>query len=313
MDAASHGEGSDTPLENQQGKPGIRINGAASETEHTESGYQRGDGGAEPSAGDEDQQRVGVVQKTFRAGWNFVIEPKHSNALVAIFTVLIFVTGFFYTIFAALQWLAVIDSNRINHDSLVSVQRAFVTYEGMNLDAYPTSTKTKDMAWTFTANLVNGGTTPAIDKVQEFRALNTLPSEPTELEFIGPDNDHPVGEIGPKAQSQMGPLVETPAFVMGEFPFTISSIGSKAFQSFFRSRNIFVWGWVGYRDVFPGTRPHVTEFCEEVQAIAMGLNPAAKPPLPKFIPHILFRECSEHNCTDEHCKDYETIAAMVPR
>lgn len=38
--------------------------------------------------------------------WAFLIEPRHSNAVVAIFTILLFATTFSYTIFAALQWTA---------------------------------------------------------------------------------------------------------------------------------------------------------------------------------------------------------------
>jgi hypothetical protein len=38
--------------------------------------------------------------------WDFITEPKHANAIMAIFTMLIFVTGALYTVFAGLQWCA---------------------------------------------------------------------------------------------------------------------------------------------------------------------------------------------------------------
>ena len=41
-----------------------------------------------------------------KLAWQFITEPKHSNAVVAIFTVLIFLTGAIYAIFAYLQWSA---------------------------------------------------------------------------------------------------------------------------------------------------------------------------------------------------------------
>src|SRR4029077_20175908 len=40
----------------------------------------------------------------WRRKWEFVIIPKHSNAVVAIFSALLFLATVFYTVFAALQW-----------------------------------------------------------------------------------------------------------------------------------------------------------------------------------------------------------------
>ncbi len=38
--------------------------------------------------------------------WDFIRKPEHANAIIAIFTILIFLTGAFYTVFAGLQWHA---------------------------------------------------------------------------------------------------------------------------------------------------------------------------------------------------------------
>ena len=198
-------------------------------------------------------------------------------------------------------------------DSLTTVQRAFISYEGINLDAYPVSLTSNDRAWVFTVNLENSGTTPAVDKIQEFWGTNDLSDEPTELEFLGPDNDHPIGEIGPRSKSNMGPLIKSSKFVMGKYPFTRESVASKEWRAFFHSERVFLWGWIGYRDVFAKTRPHVTEFCEELNGVAIGYN-LSIPEKERFPePRLNFKECKTHNCTDEHCEDYETIAAMVPK
>lgn len=103
-------------------------------------------------------------------------------------------------------------------------------------------------------------------------ASNKLQAEPTEPEFIGSDKNYPIGEIGPKSQVGMGPVIEDSAFIMGKYPFTVASVGSKEFYAFAHSRRIFLWGWVGYRDVFPKTMPHVTEFCEEMRGIGAGFK-----------------------------------------
>jgi len=58
--------------------------------------------------------------------WQFIIDQKHSNAIVAIFTVLIFVTGLLYTIFAALQWSAIRETNGIARDTFNAANRPYV-------------------------------------------------------------------------------------------------------------------------------------------------------------------------------------------
>jgi hypothetical protein len=68
-------------------------------------------------------------------------------------------------------------------------------------------------------------------------------------------------------------------------------------------QRLYVWGWITYHDIFPGTPTRLTEFCDEIvnvqSSTADMTNPAANLkwnmvlcPLP-------------HNCSDEECLDYE--------
>jgi hypothetical protein len=198
--------------------------------------------------------------------------------------------------------------------ALVSVQRAFVTYDETDVDSYPTSIRpTNQEAWAFTAKLENSGTTPAVSAIREFAVNNTLRAEPTDLEFLGPNINQPIGEIGPRGTTMMGPIVKPNEFVMGNYPFTPASVTSQEFQKFFNSRKVFVWGWVGYRDVFPNTAPHVTEFCKLIKTVGIELSNGTAPSLTRFVPTVILESCVKHNCTDESCKDYPNIAAKVPK
>lgn len=255
------------------------------------------------------------VYKTILKLWDALEDDNKTNRIVALATICILITTVIYTFYAGRQWLAMLDSNTINKESLEAVQRAFVTFQKINLDAIRTSLQSDERSWVFTAIVENSGTTPAINRIQYFSGSNDLQGEPSEEQFIGPNNDRLIGEIGPKAEKGIGPLIKADSFVLGTFP--LSSIGSKEFHEFFRSKRILLWGWVGYRDVFPSTRPHITEFCEEVNGVGAAETHAAIPStkidLMQLQPTLNFKECEGHNCTDEHCRDYYAIAAMVPK
>jgi hypothetical protein len=184
--------------------------------------------------------------------------------------------------------------------SLEAVQRAFVTFDQMGLDATPTEIGGPATQWMFYAMVENSGTTPAIDKVQFFAGSNALSAEPSEAEFIGTIKERRVGgEIGPKARKNVGLKITGPDFILGRFPF--SSINTAEFHKFFTSRRIVFWGWISYRDVFQEA-PHLTEFCQQVTGVGMT---------DKGLPTIPFKECDAHNCTDEHCDDYQQITSLV--
>jgi hypothetical protein len=156
------------------------------------------------------------------------------------------------------------------------------------------------------------GTTPATNKIQYFYSSNILTEEPVEDQFIGPTKDRTRGgEIGPKSHKSIGPIVKSDEFILGTFK--LSDVGSPAFMQFFKARRIFFWGWVIYNDVFPQTPVRLTEFCEEVNGIAvMGSSVTNPNPLiPKMRPNLNLKECNQHNCTDEYCSDYQEIVSAV--
>lgn len=252
------------------------------------------------------QNPMDVINKTLARAWFFIIEPKHSNALVAVFTILIFVVGFCYSVVALLQWCAMRESNRINRASLESVQRAFVTFTRIGAIVIGPSKPMPKRQWWLSAEVENSGTTPAINNIKRFTGSNTLNAEPSEDEFLGTVKDRTIaGEIGPKAQDRIGLQVEDDKFFLGNY--TWQSIATNAFKKFFASRRTFFWGWIGYRDIFsPHTKAHVTEFCQEIAVVYFEGSTIGA------VANFQTKECSEHNCTDQHCKDYEAISKLVP-
>ncbi len=68
-----------------------------------------------------------------------------------------------------------------------------------------------------------------------------------------------------------------------------------------RARNgegkIYVWGWTEYDDVFPFTRRHRTEFCNEVEITCISVGNDRQ-----VTAGISFRLHREHNCIDDECK-----------
>jgi len=203
------------------------------------------------------------------------------------------------------QTAGIEESNRLNRDALTSVQRAFVTFQAMQLDTPPVSMNPRTIAWVFSGVVENSGATPAINKIEHFAGSNKLHEEPSEAQFIGDEQDRPVGEIGPKVTKRVGQIVKEDDYVLGGY--TLLQIGDEAFHRYLASHDVFFWGWVAYRDVFPNTRPHVTEFCQHVIGVAALSTPQG--PIPK----LEFSECRGHSCVDENCPDYKAISALVPK
>lgn len=70
-----------------------------------------------------------VMQKLWascKKSWEFLIEAKHSNALVAIFSFLLFLATSLYTVFAALQWSQMKKATQVTQDTLTLTREQLV-------------------------------------------------------------------------------------------------------------------------------------------------------------------------------------------
>jgi hypothetical protein len=225
--------------------------------------------------------------------WNFIGE------------VLLIIIGVWVACIYSGQLTQMIESNQINRDSLISVQRAFVDTVGVAGKRFANQMPNGDR-WVFETHFMNDGATPAIDVVQYFQT-DELPNGMTEGRFVGDQtivakfkNDR--GTIGSKQNHTIGPIFKTDKYIFGEnLGIDFSHIGQLKPMIF--SKEIYFWGWLLYRDVFPHTDIHLTEFCEHFSG--MTVNPKEETLT------VQFSYCGEHNCTDKYCKDYQQIVDAV--
>jgi hypothetical protein len=198
------------------------------------------------------------------------------------------------------QLCQMIKSNNINREALESVQRAFISFnhiqEERSLGRTAESPK-EEHWWSITPVIENSGTTPA-QEVIDFDAIDELTDEPKGDVFIGNAKDFSIASIGPKNVQGMGVLNREESFIFGRDLTDLSSVRLAP-----RDKPIFVWGWIAYRDTFPKTKAHVTEFCAKLVNLTVMTDKSLR---------WVMGTCKTHNCTDEYCEDYETISAKVP-
>jgi len=117
------------------------------------------------------------------------------------------------------QLVIAAESNQITREALESVQRAFITFKGVDTNGRNLNPPNGSHAWIFYPGVENSGTTPAVAAISYVTA-KTLPSGPTEQQFIGPKTDHHVTvqyTVGPKALQRLGPLYPKDIEMFGRY------------------------------------------------------------------------------------------------
>jgi hypothetical protein len=215
---------------------------------------------------------------------------------------LVIITGC-YAYYAALQHSAILESNKINREALESVQRAFVALEDIDFHVGYRIVPPHDKLWEFSAVFENTGMTPAVLNTRYLDVGNELPNGPSIEQFLGDPRRWITmpAEIGAKSTRRIGAIQESESFVLGGF--SLSASDREKVARLLKLGKVCIWGWVAYRDVFPHTPPHITEFCEHI----VGIESDAKPI------RVHTQPCKEHNCSDERCNEYATITNMLPK
>jgi hypothetical protein len=197
------------------------------------------------------------------------------------------------------QLNAMLDSNKISHESLVAVQRAFMAFHQLQGERRASGPTEKTHTWHFTAIYVNDGPTPAIDAINAI-GCDSLPDEPTEQQFtISNTSGYPVATLAPKVPAMVGHIEKEEAVVFGS---DLGEINHPLPNHIVHQGDFFCWGWIAYGDIFPETKTHVTEFCFKLVGLASDLKERTLTPR--------FSACIRHNCTDENCEDYKEIAKI---
>lgn len=251
--------------------------------------------------------------------WAHLGESQNSNRIVAIFTIIIALTGAIYAVFAALQWCANKDAadaarnsaiqakaaNDLNAEALHSVQRAFVTFKGFQYFRIQNPDNSDIHNWYWDASFENAGSTSA-NYVVGAADMKILKTEPAEEQFLGTFKNFPLTGIGPKVSRSL----RIPYSIPEKTIFGVDlgpNITSASVIKTHWNRHLFIWGWTYYRDVFQKTKPHVTEFCNHIIGINLIFQPT--PGAVSFF----FENCKAHNCDDEQCDDYQTIVNLASK
>jgi hypothetical protein len=198
-------------------------------------------------------------------GWN-------SNSVVAVVTTI-------YAIAAILQLLTLRRQAHTAHQSLVAVQRAFVSVQGFEFQQMGNDLRVMPR-W------VNGGATITKDMVN-YISWKPFPTGQFHDDYGFPDLDGHGNEI-------VGHPVTTP-LVIGPHASILANTSYIPTPLLEDARNglarIFIWGWAEYWDIFDRTPLHRTEFCNELSVKAVGVirggveMPPGTAPIPGDIVH----------------------------
>jgi hypothetical protein len=239
------------------------------------------------------------VWKKWRVAWT---NTHVANKAVAIATSVAALASVIYAVVAVFQLVALDESNRFNREALVSVQRAFITFlEGSGERGFDH----EQPVWSFTIRVENSGTTPAINVVS-FAGADDFASEPTGETFYGTSKTVARNGmvIGPRVQKIIAIIDKPDEFVIGERFDPRAPVVARPFPG---HKAPFLWAWVVYRDVFPGTEPHLTESCTRI--VNTQVTRVSPPEQPSFRSNIT--NCDHHNCADRNCDDYDKVVALA--
>lgn len=75
-----------------------------------------------------------------------------------------------------------------------------------------------------------------------------------------------------------------------------------------RTARYFIWGTVVYRDIFPDSPVHVTEFCMEVQGLLRVGAGKVDVTDPNMTTIFKGSGCGTHTCYDQQCPDYNIFS-----
>lgn len=249
-----------------------------------------------------DKRRDYACQNEIKAKWWHRIDWSQ-----VVLDTLLLVVGIKLACIYSGQLSAMLDSNEINRESLTSVQRAFIVAH----DIQPSRNVVRDPIgdrgiWSLNIPMENTGTTPASITAQAF-FTGSLVSEPNETQFaqkpliqsavMGPRTIRPIGNVGESDVELLG----------REFPYRANDIAAlPPIQTTIISggRWHMFWGWVTYRDIFPKTPLHVTEFCQ-IMGAAILVRDTPQTPF-----RFGWQPCEHHNCADELCEDYQRIVDL---
>ena len=182
-----------------------------------------------------------------------------------------------------LAWVAY----KANENS-VTTQRAFVNFNGITGMKVMRADSKGLAGINFFVNWTNSGTTPTKTATGQVNIQSWRSELPKGFNYA---------DLA---------TVEKRAFVIGP-KATVSQLVGVTIDDIKDVRegksHLYLWGWLAYHDIFPGTPNRLTEFCVEITNL-VSTKPDVTDPSAEFT-YILV-PCGKHNCYDEDCPDYKS-------
>jgi hypothetical protein len=221
-----------------------------------------------------------------------------SSIAVAAFTFLLFAATVFLFVSGEKSADAAKKSAEIAERALIAGQRAFVSVY-FEASAHKSIQTGKITNWSFTPVWQNPGDTPTRDMQNHINIRRFDGPLPSDWNF--PD----LWDGGTSPEDRLStPLGIAPkGNVRGQ---TVGNFSIDQMQEIIDgTRQLYMWGWATYNDVFPETSKHVTRFA--VQILAGG------DPTDKDRTSFTFRFIRKYNCSDEECAHQGYPAEWAPR
>lgn len=146
-------------------------------------------------------------------------------------------------------WISTKRTAEIAERSLTELERAFITN---NIEIGSGWFQNQIAYWEIRISWLNVGRTPTRGLYTHCSWDHFADDLPANFNF--PDRWDGQPDIAPAFIPPEGQIEDEPIRI----PPNILNAGQ---QGHIR---IFIWGWVEYDDIFPGTQPHRTEFCNEI-------------------------------------------------
>lgn len=182
---------------------------------------------------------------------------------------------------ALIYWLQLremISQTKISREGTQAYQRAFMYMDDFSITKVIDPSNPKEVAAILVAgSMRNSGVTPAIHG--KYYINSRLDAPPEKADYLA-DFGTSEGFYPPQASE-----------ITNAASFPITTIN----QIQFENRKLFVFGWIKYRDVFAGTAPHITKFCDQIVF-------DQTPTLPAGMGQVHWVPCGENNCTDDQCQ-----------
>jgi hypothetical protein len=192
----------------------------------------------------------------------------------------------------------------IASESLVATQRAFITFDHIGVERTTNRTPQGDVSgFEFLAIMPNDGNTPASDVISTIIVV-AQDKEPTDQDLlrISDRRAYIEGFVGPKRTLAVGKAQHSDTYLFGAPLPTIHLETTVPLP-----KSIYLYGWAVYRDIFPNTKVHLTEFCLQLEGVGTHLPTT---PGGDIVYNLPMAACHTHDCTDEYCTNYKQMVAF---